>query len=180
MGVAKAVYVLTHPKTKVVRYVGATSQSMAKRRALHVTLSAKGTSKCAKWVRSLLAKGLKPDIRQVASLSEEWERVERAYIAMFRSMGKPLLNMADGGAGVGGCRPSTASRTKRSSTLKARYATDAVRMAERQEMARKAARSPEGRAASSARMKAIWADPQRTAEMRDRMKGAKARKAVAC
>jgi len=61
-----------------------------------------------------------------------------------------------------------------------RYASDPAQMAARRELMLNAARSPQARAAASARMTRIWSDPKLAAEMRERMKGAKARKATQC
>jgi hypothetical protein len=178
--VKKRIYVLQHPKSGAVRYVGATVSNLPKRLALHLAMMNKNTSKCAAWLRGLAARGLRPTIQQVTKPVEHWERAETRYISLYRAQGKHLLNMTDGGRGQRNCFPDAATRAKRSSTLKARYASDPTQMAKRQELMRCAARHPNARAAASARMTRIWSNPKLAAEMRTRMKGAKARKAAQC
>lgn len=170
----KTVYYLRHPKTGVLRYIGATSTSLARRLAGHLAMSVHGTSRCAIWIRSLRAQGLRPEIIRLIGPTEYWAFHERRFIEDRRAEGKNLLNMADGGpGGASGCRPSSETRAKRSTTLKTRYANDPIQMTARQELARKAARSANGRASASARMTAIWADPERAAAMRKCMRGVK-------
>jgi hypothetical protein len=174
--VKKTIYVLLHPKSHAIRYVGATVSALAKRLALHVAMADKNTSKCAAWVRALRARGLRPVIKAVSLPVVDWEVQERAHVKAYRFAGCRLLNMTEGGMGCHGCRPADKTRVKRSATLKARYADDPAQMKARQELMRKAARSPQARAAASARMTRIWSDPKLAAEMRGRMKSAKARK----
>lgn len=173
----KTTYCLRHPKSGAIRYVGATTD-LIRRLANHVAQSSYQTHPCAVWVRSLVAQGLRPTIHLLVGPSLDWARYEREYIKLFRAEGKRLLNMTDGGLGMAGCKPGAMTRAKRSRTLKTRYANDPIQMAARQELARKAARSANGRAAASARMTAIWANPERAAAMRKCMQGAKARKAA--
>lgn len=165
----KAIYVLRDPITDEIRYVGATSDPLWKRLALHVTLSRDSTTKCAAWIRDVVACGGRPTIDQVMSATESWERAETETIALLRSEGADLLNMTAGGMGCTDCLPSDEARAKRSATLKKHYAGDPEKMLVRQQMARDAARSPNGRRAASERMKALWADPVRSAEVRARI-----------
>lgn len=171
MGV-KTIYLLRDPRDGRVRYVGATSNRLAKRLQLHVILSAKTTTRCAAWIRELTAARMAPSIEEIL-VADDWQTAERAAIAGLRAAGADLLNMADGGMGVSGCRPSDATREKRSATLKARYANDPAQMAARQELMRNAGRSQASRKAASARMTAIWSNPERAADMRARMKKAR-------
>lgn len=164
----KRIYVLCHPKTNTIRYVGATSyKHLNSRLKVHIAMAIKGaTSKVAAWIRRLHEQGLHPTIQLLEGWTYAWEAAETRCIATYRQAGAKLLNMADGGMGPWGCKPSDATRSKRSVTLKARYANDPAQMAARQQFARDAARSPQSRAAASARMKRLWADPEFVARMR--------------
>lgn len=173
--VAKAIYVLRDPITDEIRYVGATASSLSKRLALHLVLSRKSTTKCAAWVRGLVSDGAKPKIEGVMPSDTDWQILETQAIALLRFAGFSILNSTDGGMGCWGCFPDANTRAKRSKTLKSRYANDPRQMAIRQELMRNAARSPAARKAASERMRSIWSDPVRSAEMRARMKGAKKR-----
>ena len=176
----KTIYILRHPESGSIRYVGATVTPLSQRLSVHIAMAHKNTSKCAAWIRSLLARGLKPLIAGVHT-TMYWQEAERETILQYRALGYRLLNMTAGGLGVLGCKPSSATRAKRSATLKARYANDPVQMAARQELMRNAARSPAARAAASARMRAVWADPKRAADMRVRMTGVpKTKRSATC
>lgn len=180
MSLTKTIYVLRDPETNAVRYVGATSTPLAKRLALHQVLSVGLNTRCSAWIRDLASRGLKPRIHAVYRDELFWELVEAATIRLLREHGADLLNMTAGGMGCHGCIPDERTRAKRSRTLKAHYAADPKAMAERQEYARVAARSPNSRRAASERMKKIWSDPKLSAEMRARMVGSRARKNEAC
>lgn len=195
----KLIYVLTHPLTGEVRYVGVTQRSLSGRLSSHVwesTHHVHRRTRRAKWIRSLSALGLRPEISAFASVVFAWQEVERAVIAQFRADGARLVNGTNGGEGTNGRvwspnkeqrarmgaaqigkRASPETRLKRSRSLRARYDGDPLLKAWRQELARRASRSPAARAAASARMKSIWADPEKTNAMRALMTGAKDRKA---
>jgi hypothetical protein len=178
MGVTKTIYVLRDPETQAIRYVGATTYPyLNSRLKVHVAMCREGTSPCALWVRGLVDRGLSPVIEAVRKTTEDWEAEEREAIVEFRAAGHDLLNVALGGMGCHGVIPNEATRAKRSRTLKDYYANNPEAMAERQELMRRAARSDAARTAASNRMRGIWSDPEKAAGMRERMKGAKARKA---
>lgn len=152
----KRIYRLRDPRDGAVRYVGATSYTLRKRLQMHVTLSVRNTCLSAAWVRELVALRLQPQVELIAE-TDDWQAAEQDAIASARAAGAQLLNQTDGGMGVRGCKPSEATRAKRSATLKARYANDPAQLAARQELARQAARSDAGRRAASERMTAKWA-----------------------
>lgn len=174
----KTVYYLAHPKSGAIRYVGATSSSLAKRLANHIGQARFLKHKCARWVKALLGKGLRPCIVHLVGPTQHWVFHEKRFIEIYRADGKRLLNMTAGGLGAAECFPSAETRDKRSKTLKKRYADDPAQMAVRQALMIQAARSPAARRAASKRMTAIWADPKLAAAMRARMKGSKIRKAA--
>jgi len=153
----KELYVLIDPRDGSVRYAGATSyRYLSSRLSVHVKMCHKNTSRCAMWVRELLAAEQRPIIQSRGRMLD-WQQAERDLIASLRAAGADLLNMADGGLGVPGCKPSQETRAKRSATLKARYAKDPQQMAARQALARQAGKSEASRRAASERMTARWA-----------------------
>lgn len=176
----KVIYALKHPKTGSVRYIGATATSLSRRLSVHVSTAYKSTSAVALWIRFLLSAGLRPRIVALSLPTPEWEQAEALHIRARRRAGARLLNMTEGGMGARGCYPSAITRSKRSATLKSRYAEDPAQLVVRQELARSAGRSPKAREAASKRMGGIWSDPGKAEDMRRRMVGAKARKATRC
>lgn len=177
--VMKTIYVLRDPRDGCVRYVGATQSALYRRCATHRGMSRCMTSRVAVWLRELLEQGYRPTIEKIEEPTSDWENAERAAIARYRATGVDLLNETDGGMGCLNCVPGEETRAKRSKTLKARYANDPAQMAARQALMREAGRSLNSRKAASARMARIWADPEQAAAMRERMRGAKARKVLA-
>jgi hypothetical protein len=178
------IYSLHDPSTDAVRYIGCTSTSLAVRlcRAMGNAKAAKRPTPVQRWLLALYAAGQKPRAHALLSVlpRADWQQAEVAAIAAAR-IDCDLLNCTDGGLGMRGTKASDATREARSASLRRRYA-DPAALAVRQELAREAARSESSRRLSSERMRAIWSDPVRSAEMRSAMRGAKARRAkeVAC
>jgi hypothetical protein len=107
------IYALCDPRTGAVRYIGKTEGTLEKRLQEHVS-EAMGTSPGSRnakvrWVRSLLAKGLWPDITllETATLAT-WRGRERAHIEAHRAKGCKLLNAAPGGGGGFSMRAASA------------------------------------------------------------------------
>jgi hypothetical protein len=159
--------------------VGA-SATPKKRLRTHCALAGRNTSLSARWVYGLLEKKATPILMVLTRPTLEWEATERGFIERLREEGCDLLNATAGGTGCWGLIPGAATRTKRSITLKKRYADDPEQMAVRRSLCRSAARSDNSRLAASTRMKGIWSDPVKAEEMRKRMRGAKKRKAEQC
>ena len=92
------IYVLTHPDTREIRYVGVTTQADHMMRYWQHIHSAKTKrTKVAKWIYSLIQQGLKPDMDVVDICGESnWEEKEKYYIAKFNG----LMNQLPGGKGV--------------------------------------------------------------------------------
>lgn len=95
------IYGLIDPRTKEIRYVGK-SDNPVKRLRRH--LGKKNIQKsfhAARWLRSLVEIGLKPEIAilEVVSGGENWEDRERHWIAYLRSEGCDLTNTSPGGEG---------------------------------------------------------------------------------
>lgn len=187
---SRVIYVLRHPVTMDIRYVGVTARTIERRLYEHVYHSTApnyhAQSRRSIWIRSLAKEGLKPIetvIKEVIN-GESWQDCERSIIAQLRADGVRLVNGTDGGEGVSGRiwspneeqrkrmgaaqigkKASAETKAKRSASLKTRYASDPLLMEWRKELARRAARSVAGRTRARERMKSIWADPVKKAEM---------------
>lgn len=93
-----SIYLLQHPVTKEVRYVGETVQTLKKRYAGHIT-KAKSTGKkphSACWIKSLLDIGVLPDMKLIEVCDESiWEEREKYWIAYYGL--DSLTNHLEGG-----------------------------------------------------------------------------------
>lgn len=113
------IYILRDPEHGVIRYVGKTLD-LKKRLNEHVHDGSRSHKNS--WVKSLLARGLKPLIEEVEvirdSNDEDWPEAERFWISYLRSIGCNLCNGDDGGNS--GKIPSIETRAKISAKLKGR------------------------------------------------------------
>lgn len=100
------IYVLCHPITSEVRYVGKTVKSLESRFAMHVNYAFNRGSKThvANWMRSL---GVLPDVRALAVVDGDGCQAEQGIIAFYRAKGYRLTNLTAGGEGLTGrvCPP---------------------------------------------------------------------------
>lgn len=137
-----SIYVLKHPITNEVRYVGFTSRPVKERLARHLGNAAlRDKTYKGRWVLSLISMGLRPVIEVIESgIGDGWQEAERRWIAFHRANGGRLVNTTDGGDSL----PASTS-------------------AERSERAKKwhASRTPEERSASAARIHARMTPEQR-------------------
>lgn len=94
------IYSLSCPETGRVRYIGKAKDVYLRVRG-HIRDCKRGKTPVRVWVKSLLDRGLWPDPEILAKTTdEEWESVEREFIAKFRLSHPDLLNVADGGLPV--------------------------------------------------------------------------------
>jgi hypothetical protein len=98
------IYALLDPRTDAVRYVG-WSFNAKRRLKNHLKVDGKHTHK-ANWIRSLLALGLKPQLKILETGTGNWADQERWWIAKSRFYGADLTNDTDGGEGTVGHRPT--------------------------------------------------------------------------
>src|SRR6266550_5497194 len=96
------IYALIDPRTRDVRYIGK-ADNPGVRFQRHINDVKRGDkSYKANWIRSLLAKGLRPVFRIIDEvLKTEWQAAEAAYIAVYREEGCRLVNTHPGGEGPG-------------------------------------------------------------------------------
>ena len=90
------IYKLIDPITNNVRYVGKTT-NLVRRLNAHINRSKKNKYHSARWVNSLLEKGLKPEISIIEECNENnWEEREIYWISYYREH-FDLTNILDGG-----------------------------------------------------------------------------------
>ncbi len=89
------IYMLKHPDTLEIRYIGKTTQTLKKRLSGHITKSKYNrTTYVSKWIYSLLQQNKKPII-ELLELCENWIEREQYYIANYPN----LCNHSIGGDG---------------------------------------------------------------------------------
>lgn len=123
------IYVLRCPLSGLVRYVGKTSNPR-KRLTDHMRAARAGEQHHrAKWIRVLLAQGLRPLLEVLHSVpdGENWQDAEIRLIAEYRAAGHALTNGTSGGDGLNA--PSADVLRRMSQTAKARAALPEVREA---------------------------------------------------
>lgn len=120
-------YILEHPETGYVRYIGKTVQSLERR--LYSHLRCRFESYKSNWIKSLRRKGLTPKISLIEEIeyTENWEWLEEYWISQFRAWGFRITNMTDGGDGNNNQIFSRESIEKRNSKLRGRKRPQWVR-----------------------------------------------------
>lgn len=109
------IYVLSDPLTGQIRYVGKSS-SGTQRPLHHATPNKLKKDRTYKgnWIRSLLAKNLRPVIEIVEEFddSTKLNESEIFYISYFKSLGFKLTNLTNGGDGPSGIKFSEEHKRK--------------------------------------------------------------------
>lgn len=93
------IYVLKDPRTKEVKYVGRTSNSLNGRLCKHINeaekYDASKNNKKLEWISELLSIGCKPIIKQVECVSvKESAEKELQWIAYYKSKSCKLVNLS--------------------------------------------------------------------------------------
>lgn len=92
------IYSLKDPETNEIRYIGKTTNIKTRLKA-HITRSKHNTYHSARWVQSVIKRGLKPIIELVEECTEDnWVEREKHWIAYYRER-FDLTNVLDGGEG---------------------------------------------------------------------------------
>ncbi len=113
------IYGMRHPRTKDIRYVGKTRQSLRARLQGH--LHEKGETRKVRWIATLKAEDLLPEIFLIQIVDETlWEEAETRWITSYRAQGCDLVNLTDGGDGVH--NPAEESRQRLSESRKQMFA----------------------------------------------------------
>lgn len=139
------IYILKDPESGAVRYVGKTCKTLKIRLWQHTgrATNRKSRTYCAKWIRSLLERGLKPGIEQIEIAFGDWAAREAYWIAYYWAVGARLTNVTLGGEGAPGFKMSKEQRAK----------------------VKKARASPEWRAATGDRLRSLWGNPEMRAQI---------------
>jgi len=90
------IYVLKHPVTQQVQYVGKTNNPRIRQKG-HRNL--RGTTRCDRWKRELKARGFEPvlEIIEECLPGTNWEERERYWIQYYKNAGCNLMNISSGG-----------------------------------------------------------------------------------
>lgn len=120
------IYVLIDPKTKKIRYVGRTVQTLKNRLKKH--LRAKDKSHRVNWIQSLLKEGLNPEIKLLCETIsfDECKELEKYYINRLQKEGCDLVNMTEGGDGSIGFSHSNDTKEKLSKITSKRMSDNKV------------------------------------------------------
>jgi group I intron endonuclease len=112
------IYVLIDPRNNELRYVGLTTQPLAKRFHNHLDSARRGASSHVyNWMRQVMETGQVPLIVQIESCDSLEELCEREvdFMAYFKSIGCRLTNQAKGGSrGMAGFKHSEETCAKMS------------------------------------------------------------------
>lgn len=92
------IYVLKHPDTLEIRYVGKTVRSLSRRLGNHIA-NAKGNKHnkhLSNWIMSILKEGKRPIIELIEECDNSvWEEREKYWISQYNN----LINLTEGGDG---------------------------------------------------------------------------------
>ena len=105
------IYVLKHPDTLEVRYVGKTVKRLCERIGNHITnaKSSKHNVHLSNWILKLLSEGKKPIIELIEECEHSvWQEREKYWISQYPN----LINLTAGGDGCEGFHISEESREK--------------------------------------------------------------------
>lgn len=106
------IYLLSDPRNGHPRYVGKAANMEGRlRRHLDEAVRRNRQDRRNRWLRKLLALGLKPMMVELETCDDSaWQEREKAWIAHYRRLGHDLVNETDGGQG--GVNPSPEVRAK--------------------------------------------------------------------
>lgn len=161
------IYVLKHPRTLQIRYVGMTTQSVEKRLTKHLADSRRSQqSYRQRGIWALMSVGLVPLIEVIESGSGDgWKAAECRWIAFHRASGARLWNTTDGGDGV----LNWGTPEERSALAKERWANKTPEQRadiSAKALAWNAARTPEHRSGAAKKRQAMKTPEQRSASTR--------------
>ena len=106
------IYILKHPETFEVKYVGKTN-NIKRRFAQHKSkkcLEKTGSKKLASWILKLLSNNLLPIMEIIEECDDNWAEREKYWISYYSNT-TTLCNLSEGGEGVGH-NDSTKSKIK--------------------------------------------------------------------
>lgn len=90
------IYVLKHPITNEVRYVGKTTNPKT-RLYNHIQMVNIGKTHCKSWIKSLLIQSLKPILQVIEECDKDCSIREQYWIEYYKRLGNKLCNHTIGG-----------------------------------------------------------------------------------
>ena len=116
------IYGLFDPRTKELKYIGKTKDTLKNRLQYHLyPVALKPITLKNNWLKSLLKQGLKPHITPLQETTEDrWQIDEQENIKHWKMMGCPLTNGTDGGEGLLNYKTSEETKRKISKALSGR------------------------------------------------------------
>ena len=112
------IYVLLDPRNNNIKYLGKTTKTLEKRLSGHMT--DKTINRKSSWIKSLKSQNLKPIIKLIDMVEDDWEFWEEYWISNIKMLGIELLNHTNGGEGMYGYIPTQETREKLSKAFKGR------------------------------------------------------------
>jgi DNA-binding CsgD family transcriptional regulator len=105
------IYALLDPFTEQIRYIG---KSVRPKSRLLNHCNDPAVTWRTNWIKSVMAQGRTPMIQILEKLAhaDDWQEVERRWIAYGREQGWPLTNCTDGGDGVPNLPPDIRERMR--------------------------------------------------------------------
>lgn len=121
------IYGLYEPDTGALRYIG---KSIRPFERLRNHINDKSRCHRTNWIRSLVARGLEPDIAIIEEIRGEWpwQESERHWIAYAKKHGANLVNETSGGDGVSNLSDDARAKMKRTWTGRKHSADSLVRI----------------------------------------------------
>lgn len=105
------IYVLKHPDTLEIRYVGKTVRALSRRLGNHIA-NAKGNKHnkhLSNWILAILAEGKRPIIELIEECNHDcWQEREKYWISQYAN----LINLTEGGDGCKGFLHDEATKKK--------------------------------------------------------------------
>lgn len=105
------IYILKHPDTLEVRYVGKTVRSLGRRLGNHIDNAKrrKHNKHLSNWILNILSNGKRPIIELIEEVDNSvWQERERYWITQYPN----LINLTEGGDGCKGFLHDEATRIK--------------------------------------------------------------------
>jgi hypothetical protein len=92
------IYTLNDPITNEIRYVGkSNTPNVRHRKHISEAKSNKNNNHKINWIKSLLAKNLKPTLDVIDEIEGDWVWLEEYWISQFKGWGFNLVNGTNGG-----------------------------------------------------------------------------------